>query len=126
MNPVNQKEIDEKMKEIDGTDNKGKLGANAILAVSLAVCKVALDIFACMLWAATVSSVVHHDVSLSCRLEQLRRASPCTGTSLSWRAMPRWCVMCCVIGCVICIELACKTVDNLAKCLLHVVNLDYV
>lgn len=40
MNPVNQKEIDEKMKELDGTPNKGKLGANAILAVSIAVCKV--------------------------------------------------------------------------------------
>ena len=28
------------MKEVDGTDNKAKLGANAILAVSLAVAKV--------------------------------------------------------------------------------------
>jgi len=38
--PKNQKEIDEYMcKTLDGTDNKGKLGANAILAVSLAVCK---------------------------------------------------------------------------------------
>ncbi|KAL6762020.1 enolase [Haematococcus lacustris] len=39
MNPVNQKEIDDKMRELDGTHNKGKLGANAILAVSMAVCK---------------------------------------------------------------------------------------
>lgn len=39
MNPVNQKEIDDKMRALDGTDNKGKLGANAILAVSMAVCK---------------------------------------------------------------------------------------
>mmetsp|Transcript_27595 Transcript_27595/g.60368 ORF Transcript_27595/g.60368 Transcript_27595/m.60368 type:complete len:480 (+) Transcript_27595:154-1593(+) len=39
MNPVHQKELDDKMKELDGTDNKGKLGANAILAVSLAVAK---------------------------------------------------------------------------------------
>jgi enolase len=39
LNPVNQKEVDEKMFELDGTDNKGKLGANAILAVSLAVAK---------------------------------------------------------------------------------------
>jgi len=36
---VQQKEIDELMIKLDGTDNKGKLGANAILAVSLAVCK---------------------------------------------------------------------------------------
>ena len=34
-----QKEIDEFMLKLDGTDNKGKLGANAILGVSLAVCK---------------------------------------------------------------------------------------
>merc|ERR1719410_2095510 len=27
------------IKDLDGTDNKGKLGANAILAVSMAVCK---------------------------------------------------------------------------------------
>lgn len=40
MNPVNQTEVDAKMKELDGTPNKGKLGANAILAVSMAVCKV--------------------------------------------------------------------------------------
>ena len=40
MNPINQKEIDDKMRELDGTDNKGKLGANAILAISMAVCKV--------------------------------------------------------------------------------------
>lgn len=40
MDPTKQKEVDDKMKELDGTDNKAKLGANAILAVSLAVSKV--------------------------------------------------------------------------------------
>ena len=40
MNPVEQTAIDNKMKELDGTENKAKLGANAILAVSLAVAKV--------------------------------------------------------------------------------------
>lgn len=34
-----QKEIDELILKLDGTENKGKLGANAILAVSMAVCK---------------------------------------------------------------------------------------
>lgn len=34
-----QKEIDEFMLSLDGTENKNKLGANAILGVSLAVCK---------------------------------------------------------------------------------------
>ena len=36
---LNQKEIDELMIELDGTENKSKLGANAILAVSMAVCR---------------------------------------------------------------------------------------
>jgi enolase len=31
------------MIKLDGTDNKGKFGANAILAVSMAVCKVRQD-----------------------------------------------------------------------------------
>lgn len=34
-----QKEIDQFMLKLDGTENKAKLGANAILGVSLAVCK---------------------------------------------------------------------------------------
>jgi len=36
---VNQKELDELMIALDGTENKSKLGANAILAVSMAVCR---------------------------------------------------------------------------------------
>jgi len=40
--PVNdQVGIDKKLIELDGTDNKGKLGANALLAVSMAVAKAA-------------------------------------------------------------------------------------
>ena len=38
-----QAEIDAAMIELDGTDNKSKLGANAILGVSLAVAKAAAD-----------------------------------------------------------------------------------
>ena len=38
---VQQASIDARMIELDGTPNKGKLGANAILAVSLAVAKAA-------------------------------------------------------------------------------------
>ena len=41
MNALNQVEIDTKMIELDGTKTKSKLGANAILGVSLAVAKVA-------------------------------------------------------------------------------------
>ena len=43
MDPRDQTAVDEKMKSLDGTDNKGKLGANAILAVSLAVAKVGMS-----------------------------------------------------------------------------------
>ncbi len=38
---LNQMEIDRVMIEMDGTENKGKLGANAILGVSLAVARAA-------------------------------------------------------------------------------------
>ena len=38
---TNQAEIDKAMIDLDGTDNKGKLGANAILAVSMAAARAA-------------------------------------------------------------------------------------
>jgi len=41
MDSLNQKELDEKMIELDGTKTKSKLGANAILAVSMANLKAA-------------------------------------------------------------------------------------
>uniref|UniRef100_A0A4X1W8R1 phosphopyruvate hydratase n=3 Tax=Sus scrofa TaxID=9823 RepID=A0A4X1W8R1_PIG len=39
LNVVEQEKIDKLMIEMDGTENKSKFGANAILGVSLAVCK---------------------------------------------------------------------------------------
>ncbi|MBK5928582.1 phosphopyruvate hydratase [Rhodobaculum claviforme] len=42
--------IDELMIELDGTDNKGRLGANAILGVSLAVAKAAAEATGQPLW----------------------------------------------------------------------------
>jgi enolase len=41
LDPTRQAEIDRKMIELDGTPNKGRLGANAILAVSMAVARAA-------------------------------------------------------------------------------------
>jgi len=41
MDPALQKEIDELMIKLDGTENKSRLGANSILGVSLAACKAA-------------------------------------------------------------------------------------
>ncbi|MBR4123941.1 MAG: phosphopyruvate hydratase [Clostridia bacterium] len=43
MNALEQAEIDKAMIKLDGTPNKGRLGANAILGVSLAVAKAAAE-----------------------------------------------------------------------------------
>ena len=43
MNAADQREVDMAMIELDGTDNKSNLGANAILAVSLAIAKAAAN-----------------------------------------------------------------------------------
>ncbi len=40
---LDQRDIDRVLVELDGTDNKGRLGANAILGVSLAVARAAAD-----------------------------------------------------------------------------------
>jgi enolase len=45
MDAAAQQEIDAKMLELDGTPNKGRLGANAILAVSMACARAAADAF---------------------------------------------------------------------------------
>ncbi len=41
LDPTSQGEIDQVLRDLDGTDNKGRLGANAILGASLAVSKAA-------------------------------------------------------------------------------------
>ncbi|MEZ7934496.1 MAG: phosphopyruvate hydratase [Sulfurospirillum sp.] len=41
LNPFNQAAIDEAMKKLDGTENYGRLGANAVLGVSMAVARAA-------------------------------------------------------------------------------------
>lgn len=43
LDPRDQEAIDHLMIELDGTENKGKLGANAVLGVSLAVAKAAAE-----------------------------------------------------------------------------------
>lgn len=42
-NPFNQRDIDALLRELDGTENKHSLGANALLSVSLAVAKAAAN-----------------------------------------------------------------------------------
>lgn len=41
MNALEQSQIDTALCELDGTENKSRLGANAILGVSLAICRAA-------------------------------------------------------------------------------------
>jgi len=48
--PTEQKKIDRLMIKLDGTKNKSKLGANAILAVSMAVCRAGTDSKNVPLW----------------------------------------------------------------------------
>ncbi|MBI2677837.1 MAG: phosphopyruvate hydratase [Candidatus Koribacter versatilis] len=43
MDAANQRELDNKMLELDATENKARLGANAILAVSMAACRAAAN-----------------------------------------------------------------------------------
>ncbi|HEX8374173.1 MAG TPA: phosphopyruvate hydratase, partial [Geminicoccaceae bacterium] len=50
MDALDQAGIDQAMLELDGTDNKGRLGANAILAVSLATAHAAADAVALPLY----------------------------------------------------------------------------
>jgi len=50
MNVYNQVEIDHHMIDLDGTDNKAKLGANAILGVSLAVADAAANALEMPFW----------------------------------------------------------------------------
>lgn len=50
MSALDQPAVDQRLLELDGTENKSKLGANAILAVSLAVSRAAADAVGLSLW----------------------------------------------------------------------------
>jgi enolase len=50
LDALDQVEIDKVMIDADGTENKGKLGANAILGVSMAVARAAADAVGLPLW----------------------------------------------------------------------------
>ncbi len=50
MSALDQAGIDETLLELDGTPNKGKLGANAILAVSMAAARAGADTLGLPLW----------------------------------------------------------------------------
>ncbi len=61
LDPTNQATIDNLLNELDGTENKSKLGVNAILAVSQAVCKAG---------AAAYGIPVYRYLSLKYRLSE--------------------------------------------------------
>ena len=50
MSALDQAAVDARLLELDGTPNKGKLGANAILAVSMAVARAGADVVGLPLW----------------------------------------------------------------------------
>jgi len=50
MSALDQAAIDQRLIELDGSPNKGKLGANAILAISMATARAAADVVGLPLW----------------------------------------------------------------------------
>jgi enolase len=50
LDSLDQGEVDQVLRDADGTSNKGKLGANAILGVSMAVARAAADTVGLPLW----------------------------------------------------------------------------
>ncbi|XP_031688558.1 beta-enolase isoform X3 [Oncorhynchus mykiss] len=63
---VDQEKIDQFMLELDGTENKSKFGANAILGVSLAVCKAGAAEKGVPLYRHIADLAGHKDVILPC------------------------------------------------------------
>ncbi|MDP2839199.1 MAG: phosphopyruvate hydratase, partial [Syntrophales bacterium] len=61
MDCQNQREIDAEMIALDGTDNKGALGANAILSVSLACAKAAAAALELPLYRY-IGGIIAHDI----------------------------------------------------------------
>jgi enolase len=59
MDPADQEALDRAMIELDGTDNKGRLGANAILGVSLAAAKAAAAELGQPLWRYLGGEAAH-------------------------------------------------------------------
>ena len=64
MDAEEQAKIDETLIELDGTPNKARLGANAILGVSLAVAKAAAEASACR---STAMSAARRRACCRCR-----------------------------------------------------------
>ncbi len=64
MDAEDQKGVDAKMLELDGTENKDKLGANAILGVSMAIAQAAAQDLKIPLWKHFNNMTTDNEVSL--------------------------------------------------------------
>ena len=98
MSALNQREIDLKMIELDGTKTKSNLGANAILGVSLAVAKAAANyldipkvIKSVIVWSSVkcdklkegiCRSSAYHDVITRVFAAAVHRVTPCFQLSI--------------------------------------------
>ena len=74
MDADDQVQIDAMMIELDGTENKGRLGANAILGVSLAVAKAAADALGLPLYRYVGGGLRPHPAGADDEHHQRRRA----------------------------------------------------
>ena len=73
LNVADQEKIDTTMLELDGTENKSKLGANAILSVSLAAARLAAKLGNMELYEYLRSVYLKNDETLTPALSQRER-----------------------------------------------------
>ena len=94
LDPVEQVAIDTMMLKIDGTENKNNLGANAILGVSMAVCKAGAahkgNVF-----PFNITNCTYRANKLECQFikainsSSTHQACHCTDTLLIWLELRR-------------------------------------
>ncbi|MBL7156487.1 MAG: phosphopyruvate hydratase [Candidatus Pacebacteria bacterium] len=93
-NPLKQKEIDDLMIKLDGTENKSKLGTNAILPVSIAVCRAGALAQNLFLWKYI--SRISHETSTGERGDkdiELKRGFPRKNKATSAVKLPSPCML---------------------------------
>lgn len=85
MDALDQQEIDQRLIELDGTENKAKCGANALLGVSMAVCKAAASTRGKPLYAYLREEVagLHHTPALPVPMLNVINGGKHAGNELS-------------------------------------------
>ena len=74
MDAADQRALDQRMVELDGTENKGRLGANAILAVSMAAARASAAAFGLPLYRYLGGSRRQHFADADDEHSQRRRS----------------------------------------------------